>query len=102
MKTIYNTRIYVMSTAPMTDEEIEIIENNLSEKFHGRLKISDATDNNQLAYIDLISNENPKNDELADFITQTNNCGVQTFWGMPNDEFSNIITNYELSYLADI
>jgi hypothetical protein len=86
-----------MSTAPMTDEEIAIIESNLSPDFAGRIKYHDWQTDNQTAYIDLKSDQNPDKDEVPIFILECDDAGIPTFWNEPLSDFSNNTANTDAS-----
>jgi hypothetical protein len=78
-----------MSTAPLTEEEIELIENNLSPEFHKRIKYHDWDRDNQTGYIDLASSDNPDLDEVSNFILECDDNGYPTFWDEPAEDYSN-------------
>ncbi len=78
-----------MSAAPMTDEEIQIIEGGLSEQFHNRIKYHNWERDNQTAYIDLNYSDNPDDDEVSIFILECDDIGYPTFWDEPLEDYSN-------------
>jgi hypothetical protein len=98
----FDTRIFIVSTAPMTDEEIKIIEGYLPNQYHNRIKYHDWERDSQTGYIDLLSNSDSDLDEPSIFILNLDDAGVDTFWGVPLEDYSNNTENYELIHLADI
>lgn len=93
---MYTNRIFIVSTAPMTDDEIKIIESSLVPSYHNRIKYHDWYRDNQTAFIDLKADQHPDEDEVSIFIDQMDDAGYATFWGEPFEDFSNHTGQYQI------
>lgn len=91
MKNYY--KIHIMYPAPLFEDTIKEIDNCLLPSMRGRIKVDEK--NNQIGSIILSVDSlgNPEYDELSQFLLDLDGIDCIPFFGYPNEDFSNAVTD---------
>lgn len=91
MKNYY--QIHIMYPEPLSSDVIAKIDNYLGANLSNRIKVD--KNNNQIGSIIVSVDDsgNPEFDELSDLLLCLDGTYCQPFFGYPNDDWSNAITD---------
>lgn len=100
MKTYY--KIHIMYPCPLTDGHIKEIDEYLPENLKKRIVCDESWNQVGSIVLSVDDSGNPELDELTEFLLSLDGTDCQPFFGYPEDDFSNAVTDESVKEIWDL